>query len=166
MNDLHIAIPLKRFLLIQHCPDDWEGLDLYLFRDETAAFHVGQSQFAFAHVWEHLHKGFHGHSIVGRFIWVNWPRSMNFTIELLSAQSQQFKSVGNDLNNSERLLIQHWAPCFNTSLNSQPTKLPETYFPPNAQFRHRRSLNQLIHDAERGVKSDETNLWMQEMKLQ
>jgi len=164
MNDLHIDIPLKRFLLIQQCPDDWKDLDLYLFRDETIAFYVGQSQLAFARVWEHLLKGFHGHSIVGRFMWCNWPRSMNFTVELLSSQSRQFNSVANDLTASERLLIQRWAPCFNASLNRQPTKLPAAYLPPNAQFIRRRTLNQLIHEAERVVKSDETKLWLQEMK--
>ena len=73
MNPPNIAIPLKRFLLIEQCPADWKGLDLYLFRDETTAFYAGQSQLAFARVWEHLLGGFKGHSIVGRFVWANWP---------------------------------------------------------------------------------------------
>lgn len=66
-----IAIPLKRFLLIDQCPAEWKEFDLYLFRDESVTFYVGQSQLAFTRVWDHLLGGFHGHSIVGRFIWSN-----------------------------------------------------------------------------------------------
>lgn len=160
MNDHNIAIPLKRFLLIEGCPADWKYFDLYLFRDENIAFYVGQSHLAFARVWEHLLSGFKGHSIVGRFIWCNWPQSMSFTIELLSSQSEQFAVVGNDLSASERLLIQRWSPCFNVSQNNQPTPLPETYAPPNAPFRRRRSLNALLHEAERAVKADDAKLWL------
>ena len=166
MSDRHIALPLKRFLLIEQCPSDWKGLDLYLFRDEDTAFYVGQSYLAFARVWEHLFSGFKGHSIVGRFIWVNWPKSMNFSIELLSSQSGQFDAVQNDLNAAERLLIQRWSPCFNVSQNSQPTPVPSPYMPPNAPFRRRRSLNMLIHEAERAVKAEDTKTWMQDMNEQ
>jgi hypothetical protein len=161
MTELHIELPLKRFLLIETCPEAWKSLDLYLFRDETTVFYVGQSELAFARVWEHLLGGFHGHSIVGRFVWANWPRSMKFTIELLSSRSGQFAALGYDLNAAERLLIQRHSPCFNASLNSQPAPLPDGYLPPNAPFRRRRSLNQLIHEAERAVKAEETKLWMQ-----
>ena len=156
----HIAIPLKRFLLIEQCPADWKGLDLYLFRDQDVVFYVGQSHLAFARVWEHLLSGFKGHSIVGRFIWCNWPQSMNFTIELLSSHAEQFNAAGNDLNASERLLIQQFTPCFNISQNSQPTPVPPHYLPPNAPFRRRRSLNMLLHEAERAVKAEDTKLWM------
>ena len=102
MNSDNVAMPLKRFLLIEQCPASWKDLDLYLFRDENIVFYVGQSYLAFARVWEHLLSGFKGHSIVGRFIWCNWPKSMSFTIELLSSQSEQFDVVRNDLNASER----------------------------------------------------------------
>jgi len=163
MNTQNIAIPFKRFLLVEGCPADWKDFDLYLFRDEHIAFYAGQSQLAFARVWEHLLSGFKGHSIVGRFIWVNWPQSMSFTIELLSSQSGQF-GVGNDLSASERLLIQRWSPCFNVSQNSQPTSLPATYLPPNAPYRRRRSLNALIHEAERAVKAEDAKLWLQSME--
>lgn len=164
MNEQKIVISLKRFLLIEQCPADWKDLDLYLFRDDSVAFYVGQSQLAFARVWEHLLSGFKGHSIVGRFIWVNWPKSMNFTIELLSSQSAQFYEFGNDLNAAERLLIQQWAPCFNVSLNVQATPIPPPYLPPNAKFRRRASLNKLIHEAERAVKTEDTELWMKGME--
>ena len=164
MNHQKIGISLKRLLLIEQCPVEWKGLDLYLFRDDAATFYVGQSHLAFARVWEHLLGGFKGHSIVGRFVWCNWPKSMNFTIELLSSQSEQFADAGNDLNASERILIQQLAPCFNVSLNNQPTPVPDSYLPANAPFRRRRSLKMLIYEAERAVKVEDTKLWMQELK--
>jgi hypothetical protein len=164
MNDQKIAISLKRFLLIPQYPAEWKGLDLYLFRDETVVFYVGQSHLAFARVWEHLIGGFKGHSIVGRFIWCNWPVSMRFTIELFSSQSEQFHSVGNDVSAAERLLIQHGSPCFNVSQNIQPTPVPVQYLPPNARLRCSRSLNKLIHQAERAVKAEDHQLWVQELE--
>lgn len=163
MNDQKLILPLKRFLLIERCPADWKHFDLYLFRDEAVAFYAGQSHLAFARVWEHLISGFKGHSIVGRFVWVNWPASMNFTIELLSSQLEQFNPVGNDVNAAERDLIRQWAPCFNVSQNSQPAPLPQAYLPPNARLRCRRSLNGLIHEAERALKREDNQLWVQEM---
>lgn len=164
MSNQKVVISLKRFLLIEQCPVDWKGLDLYLFRDETVVFYVGQSHLAFARVWEHLLSGFKGRSIVGRFVWCNWPISMKFTIELLSSQLEQFGVVGNELSASERLLIQQWTPCFNVSQNSQPTSVPDSYLPPNAPFRRRRSLNALIHEAERAVKAEDARLWIQQME--
>ncbi len=162
MNNQTVVIPLKRFLLVDRCPAEWKGLDLYLLRDESAVFYVGQSYLAFARVWEHLISGFKGHSIVGRFVWANWPKSMKFTIELLSSQSARFEGVGYDLNAAERQLIQRWTPCFNVSLNTQPTPVPAAYLPPNARLRCSRSLNKLIHEAERVVKTEDTNLLAQE----
>lgn len=159
MTELKISISLKRFLLIEECPSDWKTFDLYLFRDEEVVFYVGQSQLAFARVWEHLLGGFHGHSIMGRFAWCNWPRSMRFTIELMSSKSEQFDVVGNDLNAAERSLIERFSPCFNVSLNSQPTPLPSSYQPPNAKFRCSRSLNKLKHEAERAVKAEDAQSW-------
>ncbi len=156
-----IALPLKRFLLIENCPAEWNGFDLYLFRDEHVTFYVGQSQLAFSRVWEHLLGGFHGHSIVGRFIWSNWPVAMKFTIELLSSKSERFDNVGNDLDAAERQLIQAFLPCFNVSLNSAPTPIPSEYRPMNAQFRFRHGLNQLKREAERAVKSEDAKSWIQ-----
>lgn len=164
MNSENITIPLKRFLLIEQCPTSWKGLDLYLFRDEDVVFYVGQSHLAFARVWEHLLSGFKGHSIVGRFVWCNWPKSMNFTIELISSQSEQFNEVKNELNASERLLIQQWSPCFNISLNNQPTSLPNLYLPANAPFRRRQSFKALLYQAERAVKAEGTEFWVENIK--
>jgi hypothetical protein len=164
MNSENVVIPLKRFLLLNRCPETWKGLDLYLFRDENVVFYLGQSHLAFDRVWEHLLSGFKGHSIVGRFIWCNWPRSMSFTIKLLSSRSEQFVDVRHELNASEGLLIRRWSPCFNISQNHQPTPLPNSYLPPNAPFRRRRSLSMLIHEAERAVKADDTKLWLESME--
>lgn len=164
LDSMQIALPLKRFLLIEQCPSDWKDMDLYLFRDQAVVFYIGQSQLAFSRVWDHLKSGFHGHSIIGRFIWCNWPASMKFTIELLSSRSEQFDAVGNDLNASERLLIQRWAPCFNVSQNTQPTSAPGCYLPPNAPFRRKRGLTMLIHEAERAVKADDTKLWLEDLE--
>ena len=139
-------------------------MDLYVFRDEAVMFYVGQSQLAFSRVWEHLKSGFHGHSIIGRFIWCNWSTSMKFTIELLSSQTEQFGVVGNEISASERLLIQRWSPCFNISQNNQPIPVPNSYLPANAPFRCRRSLNMLIHEAQRAVKAEDTKLWLENTK--
>ena len=164
MNHQNIAIPLKRFLLLEHCPADWKDLDLYLFRDKEVVFYVGQSHFAFARVWEHLLGGFKGHSMVGRFVWCNWPTSMSFTIELLSSRSEQFGLVGNELSPAERLLIQQWSPCFNVSQNNKPTPVPGFYLPSNAPFRRRRSLTMLLHEAERAVRAEDTKLWIDDLE--
>ncbi len=164
MSDQSVSISLKRFLLLEGCPASWGDLDLYLFRDEDVAFYVGQSQLAFARVWEHLLSGFKGHSIVGRFVWCNWPKSMSFTIELMSSRSEQFSAVGNDVNSAERTLIQQWTPCFNISLNTQPTALPDCYLPANAPFRRRRSLKSLMYEAQRAVKAEDNKLWVETMQ--
>lgn len=164
MNDQKVVISLKRFLLIDQYPAEWKGLDLYLFRDDEVAFYAGQSQLAFSRVWEHLLGGFKGHSILGRFIWVNWPKSMNFIIELMDSQTEQFNDVGNDLNSAERQLIQQWSPCFNVSQNIQPTSIPPIYLPPNSKFRRRVGLNKLIREAERAAKTEDTALWIKEME--
>jgi hypothetical protein len=164
MQHQKAAISLKRFLLIEECPEDWKRFDLYLFRDESVVFYVGQSHLAFARVWQHLLAGFKGHSIMGRFVWVNWPASMNFTIELLSSQSEQFKDISNDVNVAERWLIQQYSPCFNVSLNCQPAPLPQIYQAANAPFRRRKSLRALLYEAERAVKNEDTRLWLQELE--
>ena len=154
-----VTVPLKRFLLIEQCPETWQKLDLYLFRDDAVVFYVGQSQLAFARVWEHLLGGFRGHSITGRFIWVNWPKSMSFTIELLSSQDAQFSHLHNELDAAEQWLIRQHAPCFNVTHNSVATAVPATYRPPNAQFRRRASLRKLIFEAERVVKAEDNLKW-------
>ena len=161
MNHQHIALPLKRFILIEQCPPEWKHLDLYLFRDEQVVFYVGQSQLAFARVWDHLKGGFHGHSMIGRFMWANWPVSMKFTIELLSSQGEAFAAIANDLNASERELIERCSPCFNVSLNCRPTALPLHYRPANARLQCG-GFNKLIRQAERVVKLDDAKLLIYE----
>lgn len=99
MNNESIVISVKRFLLIEQCLESWKDLDLYLFRDENIVFYVGQSHLAFARVWDHLLGGFKGHSMMGRFVWCNWPKFMNFKIELMSSRFET-DGVGNDLDAS------------------------------------------------------------------
>ena len=164
MNNQKVVIPLKRFLLTEEqCPETWKEFDLYLFRDEKIVFYVGQSHLAFDRVWDHLKGGFKGHSMVGRFMWNNWPVSMKFVIELISSQSEQFATIGNDLNAAERQMIERWSPCFNISLNRQPTPIPIYYLPPNAKPRFRRSLNKMMHEAARVVQAEETKLLLEDV---
>jgi hypothetical protein len=157
-----ITLPLKRFMLIEQCPLQWQALDLYLFRDEDIVFYVGQSALAFERVWEHLRSGFRGRSLVGRFILCNWPTSLSYSLELMSSQAEQFASVGHQRTAAEGYLIQHFAPCFNEALNKQPTPLPRRYTLPNAKLRCSRSLNQLIREADRAVQADERRRWLRE----
>jgi hypothetical protein len=164
MNDSTISISLKRFLLLTDCPAEWRGLDLYLFRDEAVTFYVGQSGFAFGRVWEHLLGGFHGHSLVGRFLWCNWPVSMSFTIELLSSHSAQFEALGHSLDLAERELIRRDTPCFNVSLNARPTPVPGAYLPYNARLRCSRSLARLAHQARRAVEAEDRARWIEELE--
>jgi hypothetical protein len=164
MNDQPVSLSLKRFLLVEECPPDWRSLDLYLFRDESVAFYVGQSHLAFARVWEHLLGGFHGHSVVGRFVWCNWPVSMNFTIELMSSRSAQFEPLANDLSAAERELIRRWSPCFNVSGNSQPSAVPPSYLPYNARLRCSRSLTRLAYQAQRAVQAEDRARWIEELE--
>lgn len=159
-DDLEISLPVKRFLLIENCPSEWRALDLYVFRDDAVVFYVGQSGLAFARVWEHLRQGFRGRSLVGRFIWCNWPRSLNYHIDLISSRARRFAVIGQDRNAAEADLIQQWSPCFNEALNRQPTPLPKRYTAPNAPLRCSRSLRQLTREAERAVKMEERQRWL------
>jgi hypothetical protein len=146
-----IAVPLKEFLTVTRCPSGWRRHDLYLIRDDEVVFYVGRSDNAFGRVWEHLHGGFKGRSTVGRFILLNWPRSMRFTIELQSSASPRFASVGNDPDAAEQCLIERLCPCFNEVLNDQPTPLPNGYAPPDARVRHPKSLKRMMREASHAV---------------
>lgn len=161
-DELEITLPVKRYLLIEQCPAEWRTLDLYLFRDDAVVFYVGQSDLAFARVWEHLRQGFRGHSLIGRFIWCNWPQSLNYHIELLSSRARRFAAVSHNRLAAEAQLIQHWSPCFNEARNPQPTPLPQRYAAPNAPLRCSRSFRQLIREAERAVKFEERQQWLTE----
>ena len=157
-----VSLPLKKFMLIETCPAEWRGLDLYLFRDDEVVFYVGQSHLAFDRVWEHILNGFKGRSTVGRFLLTNWPVSLRFGIELMSSQLPRFAALGHDLNAAERSLIEQFAPCFNETLNHRPTPLPAHYALPSAKPRCSRSLGKLIREAERAVLAEERQLWMRD----
>jgi hypothetical protein len=151
----HFALTLKRFLSIAACPPDWRDFDLYLFRDDEVVFYVGQSYRAYDRVWQHIHDGYKAHSVVGRFVLCNWPKSMNFTLELWSAQADRFAGVDHNLNAAERTLIELYAPCFNEALNRRPTPLPDRYAPPTASLRCSRRPRQLIFEAGRAMRAAE-----------
>jgi hypothetical protein len=155
-----VTTSVKEFLLTeQRCPPEWRPFDLYLLRDEAVVFYVGQSYVAFDRVWRHVLDGYKGRSMVGRFILCNWPASMRFTVELLSSRGQQFADLDHDLHAAERWLIEHHAPCFNVSLNSQPTPLPARYALPGQQITCPRSLPKLISQASMAVQADNRRAW-------
>jgi hypothetical protein len=156
----HTTLSLKRFLIVAECPSDWRGFDLYLFRDNEVVFYVGQSYLAYDRVWQHIMDGYKARSVVGRFMLCNWPKSMNFTIELWTSQADRFAEIDHDLNTAERLLIEQYAPCFNEALNRRPTPLPDRYAPLNGPIRCPRSPHKLIHEAERAVRVDERKAWL------
>lgn len=143
-----IILPLREFLVIADCPEAWREYDLYLFRDEGMVFYVGRSQTAFTRVWTHIYDGFKGRSLVGRFVLMNWPRALHFTIELRCSRDAQFAALGHHVEAAEAALIEAYAPCFNEMLNRTPTPLPADYNPPTAKGRRPRSPNRMIHDAE------------------
>lgn len=151
MPDLFSASLLfRQFLVLPACPPGWERFDLYLLRDGETAFYAGQSQRAHARVWEHIH----GHSIPGRFLLVNWPRSASFQVELFSSGSPRFACVGHRLDAAEQMLIEEWAPCFNVALNERPLPLPLGYLPPNAPLRGLVSYKRMLREAEVAARRD------------
>ncbi|MBN1440507.1 MAG: hypothetical protein JW929_13945 [Anaerolineales bacterium] len=158
----HVVIPLKRFFLLEECPAAWKELDLYLIRDGSTVFYVGQSHLAFDRVWTHIRGGYRVRSSIGRFLLCNWPQSLNYEIEFLSSRSAEFESVNHDLLRAEALLIGRHKPCLNDSLNAEPAELPERYRPPNAEIRCSRSLTKLKFQAALAAKRDEKGGWMRE----
>jgi hypothetical protein len=153
-----LVLPLRQFLVVSDPPEAWKVYDLYLFRDENVVFYVGRSQTAFTRVWSHLYDGFKGRSLVGRFILMNWPRALQFTVELMSSQDAQLVAMGHCVDAVEAALIEHFAPCFNDVLNRTPTLLPMRYNPPTAKGRRPRSPSRMIHDAE------QANRWAERLK--
>jgi hypothetical protein len=157
-----VILPLKRFLQIEQCPTEWRNYNLYLFRDGELAFYAGQSYVAFDRVWTHIRDGFRARSVVGRFLLANWPASMRYVVELLSAGDEQFDEVAHDLDAAERQLIERYAPCFNATLNRQPTPLPASYAPPSAPLRCSRNINHLIREAGIAVNAEERRRFLRE----
>ena len=157
----NITVPVKQFILLEECPAAWKALDLYIIRDESSVFYVGQSHQAFSRVWDHIKNGYKARSEVGLFILCNWPKSMNFQIDLLSSRAQEFDEVENNLLRAEELLIKRYRPCFNISQNSEPCAIPETYFPPSSAIRSPRSLTRMRYQAEQSILNDERKKWME-----
>ena len=154
-----ISVPVKRFILLEECPAAWKALDLYIIRDESSVFYVGQSHLAFNRVWNHIRNGYKGRSEVGLFILCNWPKSMDFRIQLLSSRTQEFDEVENNVSRAEEMLIIRYRPCFNISQNSNPSPIPEIYFAPSAAIRSPRSLIRMRYQAEQSIQYDEIKKW-------
>lgn len=142
-----VSVRLSNFLTLEECPPRWKFYNLYLFRDEQAAFYAGQSYCAFERVWEHIRGGPHGHSIIGRFVLCNWPRSGQFILDLFSSRAPRFAAVGNILDAAEKALIEAYTPCFNVSLNAQPAALPAGYLPPNASIKYLKNYKRMLREA-------------------
>ncbi|MFZ6027407.1 MAG: hypothetical protein ACOYYS_06800 [Chloroflexota bacterium] len=123
---------------------------------------MGQSQLAFGRVWRHIHDGFKGRSVVGRFILCNWPASMRFTIEFFSSQDALFAEAAHELSAAERLLIEKHTPCFNDVGNPYPSILPEHYAPVTARPVCSRSLKKLIHEAAHSLRAEEQKRLMRD----
>lgn len=156
-----IAVSLKQFLVTEErCPPEWQPYDLYLLRDDACVFYVGQSESAFARVWEHVRGGFKGRSEVGRFILCNWPASMRFTVELRDSRSDEFAALNHDRSAAERALIEHFAPCLNVALNHTPNPLPACYAPVTAKPRCSRSLGKLIMEASIALQAEQRRRWL------
>jgi hypothetical protein len=155
-----VKIPLKRFLLVEECPPEWKAMDLYLFRDGPTVFYVGQSHSAFRRVWRHILSGYKARSDAGRFLLCNWPKSMNFEIELFSSRSPAFRGAGGDPALAEAMLIRRHRPCFNAALNAEPVSLPAGYLPPNAPIRCSRRIKQLQYQAAISINNDEKENWI------
>ena len=156
-----IAVSLKQFLVTEQvCPEAWKPYDLYLFRDDEVVFYVGQSEHAFTRVWDHFLGGFKGRSVIGRFILCNWHASLHFTVELLSSASPRFAPVDYDRDAAERALIEHYAPCFNVSLNRAPHDLPSRYRPTTAKPLCSRSPRKLIMEASLALQAEQRRQWL------
>jgi hypothetical protein len=158
----NVKVKVKQFILLEECPEAWKRLDLYVIRDEGSVFYVGQSYCAFDRVWDHIKNGYKWRSDVGRFILCNWPKSMNYEIELLDSASEEFGAVGNDLLKAEELLIRRYKPCFNISQNDEPTPLSAVYLPLGSEIRCSRSLTRLRYQAEQSIRNDERKKWAEE----
>jgi len=163
-NDIQISLLFKEFLQIEHCPPEWQRLNLYLLRDENIVFYVGQSHVAFHRVWEHFYGGFKGRSLVGRFIICNWPVSMRFTVELMSSRAARFETVQNDLDLSEQFLIQLHSPCLNTALNPNPTPIPSQYESPYTSLKFRHHPQKFIRQAAQAIEAAKTREWLGQEK--
>lgn len=151
-----VALPVMQFLTLTTCPAEWIHHDLYVFRDESVAFYVGQSDCAFARVWTHLQDGFKGRSLVGKFIRNNWPRAMRFTIDLVRADSCVFQPVQHHRDAAERILITALRPCFNDTHNAKPNALPVHYVAPQETVAYPRNMGKMMREADHAFRREQS----------
>lgn len=150
-----LELPLRRFLVVESCPPGWQHFDLYLIRDGTTTFYVGQSHSAFHRVWSHIYDGWKGRSLVGRFVLMNWPQALHFVIEFHVSRTERFSSAQHDLSRAEQMLIAEYHPCFNEVHNPIPTPLPAGYNPPILRVRHPRNPQAMIREAGQANQQEE-----------
>lgn len=148
-----IMLTIKKFLTITTCPPAWLGHDLYVVREMVTpaagcVFYVGQSDLAFARLWRHFHDGFKGRSLLGKFVRANWPRSMNFGVDLYCSLDAAFAPWNHDRSAIEAHLIALWRPCLNEQLNATPTPLPAGYAPATKTVRFPRHIGRMMREAE------------------
>jgi hypothetical protein len=153
-GEVQVILSFKHFLVLDRCPPEWLGLNLYLFRDEKVAFYAGQSERAYERVWQHIQDAYKGRSVIGRFILCNWPISMHFTIELYSAAHERFSQVEHNLNAAEKQLIEQWQPCFNVISNPNPAPLPPEYQLPASRPQHLRRLGTMRSEARAYIRAE------------
>lgn len=142
-----VELPLRTFLTIKTLPLEWKEFDLYLIREGEIVIYVGQSDCAFQRVWQHIYGGPHGHSIVGRLVLVNWPRSGQWTVELHRSDTPRFAPAHFSRDAAEQVLIETYRPCLNISLNRQPTPLPQGCLPVNSPLRPFHSFKRMLREA-------------------
>jgi hypothetical protein len=159
-DDPEVNLSLKAFLQIEHCPEEWRRLDLYLIRDEEVIFYVGQSYVAFHRVWEHFYAGFKGRSLVGRFIVCNWPVSMCFQVEPMSSKNARFACLEYDRFRCEQFLIQQHTPCLNSAMNPQPGPIPARYFSPYTSLKFSHHPRRFIQQAAQAIKAEQKKAWL------
>ena len=119
--------------LLDGKPNELGGYDLYIIRDGSTVFYVGQSRNdAAQRVIGHLLGDYgSGPSSVGKLVIANWPSSRTWQVELLHSPDVTEVGCGECQSSvrdrAERLLIGRYNPVLNATYNRNPTSLPDVY---------------------------------------
>ena len=137
---------------------------IYVVRDETLVFYVGQSRRdVITRFWEHMHTPSH----LGQLIELNKPDSLGWAVDFYEladcAKFVQQKTLFAlqawqhfDMDMAEQALIQEMHPVLNRDFNPQPTQLPISY-KGHAEL----GLAQL-----KSAVSPQERIWLNKMSLQ
>lgn len=127
------TVPVKTILNKQI--DQAFGHLIYVVRDQTVVFYVGQSKRdVVERFWEHLHKP----SRLGQLIQQNEPDSHNWQVDFYTlADCRPFVSQKSlfamqaweafDMDMAEEALIRQLKPILNRDFNAKPSLLPQRY---------------------------------------